>query len=327
MTAGLHTMKLVMENNGANGTIGNFNYFTFIATATNSAPVLAHRYSFEGAPGSTFIADSVGTAHGTLFGGGSLTGDGKLNLLGANGFVDLPNGIISNLSSMTLEAWLTWNGGNQWQRIFDFGSNSGGENAQGTGLTYSALTPRSGADVLRFMITTNSGGGEIAAQSAQMLPIGQQVHVAVSYDFLAGTSTLFLNGQHVASGVASVPLNQINDVNVWLGRSQWNDPYFNGQFDEFRIYNGAMSDQQITASYAAGPDALLGPVPKLVAQLNGGSLNLLWPLSAPGFVLEQSAGVSGSGWATVTNLPVLQSGQHQVTVPVSNSMQFFRLRK
>src|SRR5207244_2794283 len=156
--------------------------------ATNPAPVLAHRYSFEGAPGSTFVPDSVGTAHGSLQGGGTFTGDGKLNLLGANGFVDLPNGIISALSNVTLEAWLTWNGGAQWQRIFDFGSNSGGENGQGTGLTYLALTPRSSADGIRFAAPTNSNASQVPANAAQMLPSGQQVHVAVSYDFLAGSS-------------------------------------------------------------------------------------------------------------------------------------------
>jgi glucose/arabinose dehydrogenase/type 1 glutamine amidotransferase len=327
MTAGVHRMKLVMENNGANGTIGNFNYFGLTAIATNPPPILAHRYSFEGQPGSTLVADSVGTADSTLLGGGAFTGDGKLNLFGANGFVDLPNGIISSLSNVTLEAWLTWNGGAQWQRIFDFGSNTGGENGQGTGLTYLLLTPRSGGNVMHFAATTNSGSGEVPADSAQMLPTGQQVHVAVSYDFLAGTAELFQNGQRVATGAATIPLNQINDVNVWLGKSQWNDPYFNGQFDEFRIYNGALSDQQIAASYVAGPDALFGSIPNLQAQLNGSSLNLLWPLSAPGFVLEQVSSLSGSGWLAVTNPPTLQNGQHVVTVPLFSTNQFFRLRK
>jgi hypothetical protein len=320
-------MKLVFESNGANGTVGNYNYFSFTAIATNVAPVLAHRYSFEGAPGTAFVADSVGMAHGTLQGGAAFTGDGKLNLLGANGFVDLPNGIISSLSNVTLEAWLTWNGGNQWQRIFDFGSNSGGENGQGTGLTYLLLTPRSGGNVIHFGITTNSAGSEATADSPQILPAGQRVHVAVSYDYLAGTSGVFLNGQRIGTGAALVPLNQINDVNVWLGKSQWNDPYFNGQLDEFRIYSGALSDQQLAASYAGGPDALLGPVPRLEVQFNGVSLKLLWPLNAPGFQLEQTINVSGGGWTAVTTPPVLQNGQHVVTVPISNAVQFFRLRK
>ncbi len=322
-------MRLVFDSNGANGTVGNYNYFTLTAAATNAAPVLAHRYSFEGAPGSTFVADSIGTAHGTVQGGAAFTGDGKLNLMGANGFVDLPNGIISSLTNVTLEAWITWNGGSQWQRVFDFGSNSGGENGQGTGQTYLMLTPRSGSGVLAFAITTNSSAGEIGLGATQALPIGQQVHLAVNYDFLAGTADLFLNGQDIATSLASFPLNRISDVNVWLGKSQWNDPYFNGQFDEFRIYNGVLSAQNVAASYAAGPDALFGALPGLAAQVAGNSLKLTWPYSAPGFVLETSSStVNGiGGWSPVTNALVLQNGQHLVTVPISNSIQFFRLRK
>src|SRR5207302_5572789 len=173
-----------------------------------------------------------------------------------------------------------------------------------------------------------SSGGEAPVDATQMLTSSQQVHVAVSYDFLAGTAELFLNGQRIGTGAATLPLNRINDVNVWLGKSQWNDPYFNGQFDEFRIYNGALSDQQVAASYAGGPDALFGPIPNLVVQTNGGSLKLLWPLNVPGFVLEQKGALSGMGVCTaVTNPPVLLSGQHVVTVPISNNVQFFRLRK
>jgi hypothetical protein len=160
-----------------------------------------------------------------------------------------------------------------------------------------------------------------------MLPIGQQVHVALSYDFLAGTTELFLNGQGIVTGPAPIPLNRISDVNVWLGKSQWNDPYFNGQFDEFRLYDGALNDQQIAASYAAGPDALFGPIPTLTAQISGTSLKLLWPLSAPGFVLEQTGNMNATTWISVTNSPALQNGQHIVTLPISSTFQFFRLRK
>jgi hypothetical protein len=117
-------------------------------------------------------------------------------------------------------------------------------------------------------------------------------------------------------------------VNPWLGRSQWNDPYFNGQFDEFRIYDGVLTKQALAASYAAGPDALLAPVPNLVAQISGNSSLLSWPLNAPGFVLETTTSLdSGAGWTMVTNSPVLQNGQHIVTLPLSNAIQFFRLRK
>ena len=57
----------------------------------------------------------------------------------------------------------------------------------------------------------------------------------------------------------------------------------------------------VAASYVAGPDALFRPIPSLTAQLSGSSLKLQWPLSAPGFVLEQTAAINGSpSWTPCT---------------------------
>jgi hypothetical protein len=55
-------------------------------------------------------------------------------------------------------------------------------------------------------------------------------------------------------------LSQIDDVNNWLGRSQFTpDPGFAGTYDEFRIYSAALTDAQIAASFAKGPDMLPTP--------------------------------------------------------------------
>jgi cytochrome c len=327
MTAGLHTMRLVEDTSGANGSVGNFNYFTLTAIKTNPPPTLMHRYSFEGGPGTTLVADSVGSANGTTF-GATFTGVGQLNFSGSGAYVNFPNGLISGLTNVTLEAWVTWNGGAAWQRVFDFGSNSGGENNQGTGLTYFMFTPQSGAGPMRFAITTNSSGAEAGLQGGSAFSIGQPTHVAVSYDFLAGTSVLYVNGQRITNGSASLPLSGVNDVNVWLGKSQWGDPYFNGQFDEFRIYNGAVSDAGIAASFAAGPNALLAATPSLAVAPSGNSIVLTWPLNAPGFTVLYSTNLQpGSVWTPITTPPVLQNGQHVITVPMSNSDLFFRLQQ
>ncbi|PYI86128.1 MAG: hypothetical protein DME26_09640, partial [Verrucomicrobia bacterium] len=202
LRAGPHVMRLVMDTYGANSTVGNFNYITLTATSTNPPPVLAHRYSFNEAAGFSTVIDSVGGAHGTLLGDAALTGDGRLSLLGTNGYVDLPNGLISGLTNASFEAWVKWNGGANSQRIFDFGNNTGGENNQGAGLTYLMLTPKSSAGLLRFAISTSSTSGESAAVWTNALPVGQSTHVAVAYDFVAGTSILYLNGQRVATGLA-----------------------------------------------------------------------------------------------------------------------------
>ena len=51
----------------------------------------------------------------------------------------------------------------------------------------------------------------------------------------------------------------INNVNNWLGRSNWTgDNYLNGDLNEFRIYEGAMNNAAVQSSYEAGPDATIG---------------------------------------------------------------------
>ncbi len=328
LTAGPHVMRLVMDSNGANGTIGNFNYFTFTATATNPAPVLVHRYSFNETAGSTIAVDSVGQADGVVLGGAVFTDDGKLNLAGTNGYVDLPNGLVSGLTNISLESWVTWNGGSGSQRIFDFGNNSNGENNQGAGQTYLMLTPKSSAGVLRFAISRSSTGGELATIWTNTLAIGQPVHIVISYDFVAATSLLYINGQRAAAGLASIPLSAITDINVWLGRSNWPDPYFNGLFDEFRIYNGVLSDAAVAANYAAGPDASLGGRPVLRVNRSGNTLQFLWPVDAAGYNLEESGTLeSGTSWSPITNQTAIQGYQQTLSVSISNKSQFFRLRK
>jgi hypothetical protein len=328
LTAGPHVMRLVMDSSGANGTIGNFNHFLFTATATNPPPQLVHRYSFNEGAASTTAFDSIGTAHGALQGAAALSGDGKLILPGSNAYLDLPNGLISTLTNVTFETWTTWNGGGNSQRIFDFGNNSNGENNQGTGRTYATLTPSSSAGVLRFAASTNSTSGEVAATWTNALPIGRPTHIVVCYDFVAATTLLFVNGQRVGSGLASVPLRSINDINVWLGRSNWPDPDFNGSIDEFRIYNGVLADSATFASYAAGPDASMGARPILRAISANNVLQLSWPPDATGYSLEQATNLQAAlPWISVTNAPVFQNGRQTISLPITNQNQFFRLRK
>jgi hypothetical protein len=318
LSAGPHIMRLVMDSNGANGTIGNFNYFTFTG--------LLHRYSFNEPQGQRTAMDSVGGAHGTLNGAASFTGSSLLTLNGTDGYVNLPNGLISGQSSVTFETWLTWNGGGNWQRVFDFGDNDQGENNQGNGLTYIMLTPRSFDGVLRFAISTNSGNGEMPTLWTNALPVGQPTHLAVSYDLISSTAVLYVNGQRVSTGPAIIPLNAINDINVWLGRSNWPDPNFNGSLDEFRIYGGVLSDSAVAASYAVGPDALFGARPYLDFSKAGGNLQLMWPLDTAGYVLQQTTNLQpGTIWRTVTNVPGVQGYQYKLLLPVTNRVQFFRL--
>jgi hypothetical protein len=227
---------------------------------------LVHRYSFGGT--GTQVTDSKGTSHGTAT-NATLSGTGTLALAGGNSstappYVNLPNGLISTLTNTTLELWVTWSQsgttGRDWQRIFDFGT-SGTEDTQAsassTTMSYLFLTPRaSTTGFVRAVITASGQGGEIPLDGTAALPTGTRQHAAVVVSDSSNTIALYVNGAVVDSATFSGTLSQISDVNNWLGRSQYAADYeFPGIFDEFRIYNIALSATQMTTSFMAGPDA------------------------------------------------------------------------
>ncbi len=208
---------------------------------------IVHRYSFEGD-----AKDSIGSAHGTLMGGATVSG-GALNLAGGSSgqYLDLPNALISTLTSVTIEAYVTWTGaaGGDWQRIFDFGSSNMAEGMQGTGAKYLFLSARK----LRACYTNASPSAEIFTDSATPLT-ADPTQLAVVVNATAHNLTLYLDGTAVGSSVSlNEPLSAINDVNNWLGRSQFApDDYFAGKISEFRIYSAPLTGPELKTSKQMG---------------------------------------------------------------------------
>jgi hypothetical protein len=221
---------------------------------------LVHRYSFTGTTAT--VRDPINGADATLV--GVVPADGVVALGGGRRgqYVNLPNNLISPLSSVTLEAWITWAGGVEWQRVFDFGDDETMmEEGRGTGRTYLFLTP----------IVTATGAARVAFQGpddpkefvlngTRALPDGTDIHVAVTFDDATKTMALYIDGvldaqKKRATTDVPVSLSAINDINAWLGRSQYSaDADFGGRIDEFRIYDVALTPLQVHLSKEAGPD-------------------------------------------------------------------------
>lgn len=261
-TGGAATTGGVAASGGAVGSGGG--------AGEDGSGSLIHRYSLDGT--GTTAVDSVGKANGllvntTLDGAGAVTvADDGVKNQSADEFVDLPNQLISRLPSVTLEAWVTWAGGAPWQRIFDFGDDTGGvEGARtGNGKTYLFFTPRSGTDeggLLRVAFAAD-GLHEVRLDATRTLPTNVKTHVAVVIDSDTEQWLVYLNG--ALEKAAAFPANRlamIHDVNNWLGRSNYDyDPGFTGTFHEFRVYSAALDAQQIRASFSAGSEE---PVPGL----------------------------------------------------------------
>jgi len=216
-----------------------------VAPPAGGAPVdpgtdgLATYYAME-----NDVQDGSGNdRHGAMMGGSGFgpgpAGYGEALVLdGSSGHVTLPIGpLVQSLRSATFATWVNWAGGGVWQRIFDFGNNTG---------VYMFLTPSSGAGTLRFAITTGSNTGESMVQAPTALPQGGWHHVAVTIDGDTKEMKLYLDGHLVGSAVtAKLPADLGNTTQNWLGRSQWPDPYFNGSLDDFRIYSRALSEAEV----------------------------------------------------------------------------------
>lgn len=243
-----------------------------------AAASLVNRYSFTGNAN-----DSVGTAHGTLLGGATIS-SGAVVLNGSGAYVDLPNGLIAGLSDITVEMWLTDNNSGGWSRIFDFGFSNAGEGASGSGTNYLFLTPQSGSGVLWSGIVVNNLGGEQGVEWAgTRLPASAQKHVVLTLSATTSTGRLYVDGVLVGENTALTfnPTQLGNTVNNWIGRSQWSaDPYFNGSINEFRIYNGALTATEVQDNYGFGPDLVttIGPV-TFVSQPQSQAVTELQPVT------------------------------------------------
>ena len=230
-----------------------------VASCQGLVDTLVRRYAFNGT--GTAVRDSMGGPDGSIV-GSALTGAGAVTLEGrmTGEFVDLPNGALSTLDSATVEVWLTWYGGAEWQRIFDIGDDQTGvEGAQGSGSSYLFLTPRitdDGGRLVRVAYQRTSYP-EVQLDATRTLPTGTLTHVAVTVDAASETLALYLDGALENSKSmldAPIRLSVINDINVWLGRSQYAaDPDLSASIEEFRIYSTALSAAQVRSSFAAGP--------------------------------------------------------------------------
>lgn len=267
-------------------------------TALPAHAVLVHRYSFDGNANDsvgtahgTVVDVGVPTA---VYTNGQLdlsanTGQPS-NAITEDAYLDLPNLIIENAANsgtsgaITLEWWFTESTKRTWARIGDFAgplAEGGSEGVTNNGaVPYLMVAPssgRSGANTRIEMTNQVPGGEQMLSIGGAAGPVaGTQYHVVAVYNKNdtqgganpGGTMNLYLNGVPATPGGTNnsgqiqetFNLNDLNDEDNWLGRSQWPDPVFDGLFNEFRIYDNALNAFEVASNFAGGPDALPVPV-------------------------------------------------------------------
>jgi Concanavalin A-like lectin/glucanases superfamily len=316
---------------------------TVLDLSANPAPILKHRYTFNAAPGSTVLVDAVDGANGVvkppLAGAFPITFDGTRGNFPANTFftnapcIELPAGIISRMGDVTLDFWAGQNEAKPWARIFDAGSSQKGNDPHnsGNGVTWFEFSPIPGGDANSIFEThIPANGVSVPTRTTTAFPIGTEQHVTVVYSPNQNLIKLYVDGalQTTASpGVLGLAGN-LDDQNVWFGVSQFNDPVFNGWINQFDIYEGAFSDEDMAATHAAGPVPGTSFVqPTISSSVSGSNLEFTWPGDFLGWKLQVqtnsiSVGISDN-WVDVDG----STGVTNISVPIviGNGSVFYRL--
>ena len=228
-------------NNGGAATLG----LGVLTWSADGWPVFTNDWSAF-YPFNAGAGESFGLYNGVLENGAAITNDPSrgnvLSLDGLSQYVRLPNPVAN---ASTFATWVKWNGGGDWQRIFDFGAGA---------TAYLFLTPRAGvSEKLRFAITLNGNGAEQVIDAPAALPTNSWCHVAVTLDGAKGL--LYLNGIPVATN-SSLTIRpwQTLAVSNYIGKSQFPaDPAFNGSISSFRIFGRALAPPEITDLAYAHP--------------------------------------------------------------------------
>jgi hypothetical protein len=213
---------------------------------------MINRYSFN--DGDTAAVDSIGGKDGTLTNTAKISGN-KLVLDGSSA-VNLPSDVLpSSLQSVTIEAWFQDNStADNWCRLFDFGETNGGDGGQGL-----FCVPRQ-YGTTRFTVATNGTPSWSTGENTVSGPIhpGLETHVACVWDGPAKEIKIYINGHLEGTLATTMNLAAAARENAFLGDSSYpGDPYFNGSINEFRIYDTALTDEEVTESFNAGPDISL----------------------------------------------------------------------
>jgi hypothetical protein len=229
---------------------------SWVRTAPNRQYV---DYEFAAANDS-MIRDQIGVTDGYTVGSPAWRANdagrsGVLAFNGTNQYVVLDKS-LSDVSQISITAWVKWSGGASNQSVWHFGS------ATNKGMF---LVPDDGTGHAKFVI--HNGGPDQTLLAPAAIATGAWTHVAVTLSN-AAVGRLYVNGVLQQQGTITITPDQLNAGNSnnasphhYLARSADPlQPLFNGSLDSVMIYTRALSNSEIAALGPANLAPTLGAI-------------------------------------------------------------------
>jgi hypothetical protein len=148
---------------------------------------------------------------------------------------------ITGMHGLSFGCWFKSNNNSTWARIFDFGNGSSSDNI--------AMFINNGT-IGGTVYITNIQGNQL--NFTPNINNNQWNHIVWTLSKPAGSNTcnwiVYLNGKLTYNKPGNYPIN-MSRKNCYIGKSNWNDPYWNGSFANFVMYQKELSGLEVNALY------------------------------------------------------------------------------
>jgi hypothetical protein len=164
---------------------------------------------------------------------------GEFNFDGVNDKFDFPNKTISNGNFLTIDIWVKVNDGTRYQDIFDTSDSGGGIWIVANG--YAGQQPGKIATSFNTLSSATIYGS---------YTVGAWTHIA--YVGNNGITSQYINGVLTGTDTENVR-NNINFNNARIGNVDGDraNEYLNGSVASLKIYDRALSQEEVTQNFNA----------------------------------------------------------------------------
>lgn len=205
-------------------------------------PVLS--YDFEGDEGDTTITDSAtGDAvknDGKLYGNAEIVYDEErksnvLKLDGSSGaYAEIPQGFFDGRDVMTISMDVKSEQGDGAFFTFTYGKDS----------TYYDFLRIRGTEVRNAITVSGYKNEQAVSGSGAGTGKWQKVVLVIK----GSNMKLYIDGSLVSENKNTARTSSLGtDLKAYFGKSFYDDPYFKGSFDNFKVYNRALGEEEIAA--------------------------------------------------------------------------------